>query len=511
MKGRDRILTLALAGVLSLSSCAAPSSSPAPSAKPASSQPVREEERLDFILPCYPAAGFHPITGNNRLNLTFAPLVYRGLFSVDTHFQAQPDLCESYIVSEDALTWTFRLTGAVFSDGSPLTSKEVVSSLDTARQSERYAGRLTDIESIGAEGETVVVTLREPNGGLPLLLDIPIVKEGEDPQRPLGTGPYVLTEEETGLTLTARQGAQVPLPVIPLRTVMAGDDLVYAFDAREISLVDTDLTGTNALGYSGRLETTDYFTTTLLYIGCNLTSGPCKSQKVRQAVALAVDRKEIAERILAGHGVPSPLPVHPTALGYDAELAQQWGQDLERAETLLNEDGWSVNEEGKLTRQRGSLTLRLIVNQDNTFKAAAAEEVAAALEKLGCEVALEKLSWEDFMEALKKGEFDLYMGETALSADFDLRSLLGPGGALNYTGFSDRETWELMDQYRKALGEERETTLVNLCGRMAETAPIVSLCFKNGSLLTQWGQVAGAAPTQRDVFAGIKNWTVRHS
>ena len=60
---------------------------------------------------------------------------------MDTHFQAQPDLCESYIVSEDALTWTFRLTGAVFSDGSPLTSKEVVSSLDTARQSERYAGR----------------------------------------------------------------------------------------------------------------------------------------------------------------------------------------------------------------------------------------------------------------------------------------------------------------------------------------------------------------------------------
>lgn len=341
------------------------------------------------------------------------------------------------------------------------------------------------------------------------MLDIPIVKEGEDPLRPLGTGPYAFTENEEGLILTARQGAQVPLATISLRTVEAGDDLVYAFDAQEISLVDTDLTGTNALGYSGRLETTDYPTTTLLYVGCNLTSGPCRDQRVRQAAALAVDRAGLVEKQLAGHAVATSLMVHPNAPGYDGTLARQWGQDAQRALALLSEAGWTTRQEGTLTRRGEPLKLRVIVNQDNTFKTAIAEQLAGTLEELGCTVTLDKLSWEDFTQALARGEFDLYLGETALTADFDLEPLLGRNGALNYSGFTDEETWAAMAQCRAAQGQERVTTLVNLCGRIAELSPVIPLCFKNGSLLTQWGQVTGAAPTQRDVFAGIENWSVR--
>lgn len=505
-------MVLTLVGTLTLSSCAAPNPvSVTPTPQPDPTQPIQAEDRLHFVLPCYPAGGFHPITGSNRLNLTLSPLIYRGLFSVDRNFQAQNDLCEGYEVSGDGLTWTFRLTNAVFSDGTPLTAGEVVSSLQTARRSERYSGRLSDVERVGAEGETVVVTLSRPNGSLPLLLDIPIVKEGEDPQRPLGTGPYALVEGEEGLTLVARQGARVPLETIPLRTVEAGDDLIYAFDAREISLVDTDLTGVGALGYSGRLETADYPTTTLLYVGCNLSTGPCRSQLVRQAVGLALDREEVVGKTLAGHAAATALPVHPAASGYDGALAGRWSQDVERARTLLEEDGWTLDEEGVLSRRREALTLRLIVNQDNTFKTAAAEEIAAALEELGCQVTVDKLSWEDFTAALGKGEFDLYLGETALTADFNLEALLGARGGLNYSGFADEETWGLMEQCGAARGEERETTLVNLCGRVAESSPIIPLCFKNGSLLTQWGQVTGATPVQHDVFAGIENWTVCHS
>jgi len=476
-----------------------------------SAAPAAKPERVGFALPCYPGAGFHPITGTNRLNLTLAPLIYRGLFSVGRDFQAENDLCESYTVSEDGLVWTFRLTNAVFSNGSPLTAREVADSLNAARVSERWAGRLKDVKTVAAEGETVVVTLSRPNGGLPLLLDTPIIKEGEDPQRPYGTGPYALTENEEGLALTARQGAQAPVESIPLRTVEAGDDLVYAFDAQEVSLVDTDLTGTTALGYSGRLETVDYPTTTLLYIGCNLGKGACREQQVRQAAALAMDREEMVEKLLAGHAAATPLPVHPNAPGYDDALARQWSRDAERARTLLDEGGWTLNEEGKLARRGEVLALRLIVNQDNTFKTAVAEEAAAALRELGCEVTVDRLSWEDFTTALERGEFDLYLGETALTPDFDLESLLGQNAPLNYTGFADRETWEAMERYRAARGEERVTTFVNLCGAVAEQAPIIPLCFKNGSLLTQWGQVSGAEPTQRDVFAGIENWTVRHS
>lgn len=497
-----------LAGTLLLGGCsgqppeATPTPGPSPSAVPT------EEKRMEFALPYDPADGFHPITGANRLNLTMAPLLYRGLFSLDRTFQAGKELCKDYTVSPDGLRWTFRLTEAEFSDGTALTAREAAASLELARQSPRYAGRLKDVESIGTEGETVVVTLRRPNGALPSLLDIPIIKEGPDPWRPLGTGAYVLREEEEELYLVAREGARVPMAVIPLRRVQGGDELIYAFDTGEISLVDTDLTGTNALGYSGRLETIDYPTTTLFYIGCNLTAGPCRERAIRQAVALALDREEIVGRYLAGHAVAAALPVHPSLPGYDVSLAKKWQEDEERAKDLLEEAGWTVDEEGVLTRRGEPLELRMVVNQDNTFKTAAAQAVAGYLEKLGFRVTLERLAWEEFMTVLEKKEFDLYLGETALTADFDLGPLLERGGELNYMGFADEECGERMDQYRAATGAERETTLVNLCGAVAELAPIIPICFKNGSLLIQWGQVMGARPTQRDVFAGLENWSL---
>lgn len=510
MKRNRRLWAAVLSGAVLLSGCTAAdpvvfTPSPSPLA------PVTTEKEVRFSLPCCSGAGFHPVTGSNRLNLTLAPLIYQGLFRVDNRFQAEKDLCREYTVSEDGSRWTFQLAEATFSDGSPLTAWEVADSLNAARLSQRYSGRLKDVVRVGTEGETVVVTLSRPNGGLPLLLDVPVFKEGEDPQRPLGTGPYVFTEKEGELALEARPGTETPLDRISLREVEAGDDLVYAFDAKEISLVDADLTGTAVLGYSGRMETTDYPTTTMLYVGCNMDRGPCRNVEVRQAVALALDREKMTEQLMAGHGVPSVLPVHPYAPGYDSALAGQWARDEERARTLLEEGGWKANGEGVPVKGREALALRLVVNQDNTFKTAVAENIAFTLEKIGFQITLDKLSWEDFITALEKREFDLFLGESTMTPDFDLEPFLGKRGELNFMGFADDEVWELLGQYRKSREDARVATLVNLCGRVAELAPIIPVCFKNGSLLTQWGLLSGLKPTQRNVFAGMEKWVVHRS
>lgn len=511
MKQKERWAALMLASFMTLSGCGGPAvrvtATPEPSATVTPTAPPVEE--LEFALPCYPGGGFHPITGTNRLNLTLAPLLYRGLFAIDRSFVPQKDLCADYGVSEDGLTWTFTLKETTFSNGAALTAAEVVSSLNAARQSDRYGGRLEDVIRVRAQGENKVeVTLSRPNGALPALLDVPIVRESEDPQRPLGTGPYYLDEGEEGLFLAAREGYKVPRQRVELRTVGSSDDLVYAFDTREISLVDTDLTGTNMPGYSGRQETTDYPTTGLLYVGCNTASGACREEAVRQAVALAFDREAMVRELLLGHAVASALPIHPYADGYDSERAGALTCDRERALELLTGAGWSADEEGKLIKRRNPLTLKLIVNQENVCKVAVAEALKDALEELGCTVSLTKLPWEDFVTALKRGQFDLYLGETILTADFDLEDLLAGGGALNYGGYADRETDRLLEEYRAASGEARKEAASALWTRLEETAPMVSLCFKNGSLLTQWGQVRGVAPTQRDVFAGLENWSV---
>lgn len=507
MKKRSRqVQMVALALALTLSGCGQVSTgetAPVSTTSPTVIQPMKRT----FALPYSPGGSLHPIDGSNRINLSLAPLIYQGLFSLNRQFQAQKELCGEYGVSEDGLIWTLTLKESTFSDGSPLTVAEVVASLNRARRSGRLSDRLSDIKTVTAANDTVVITLFRANEGLPLLLDVPIVKESDE-DWPLGTGTYVPVKDENGGTkLVARVGVETTVPAIPLVPVADGDDLIFAFDANQISAVEADLTGSNALGYSGRFETVDYPTSTLLYLGFNMTrSSPCREKALRQAVALAVDRKDIADRLLAGHAVAASLPVHPVAREYDGELAAQWDWDPERAAQVLEDGGVTLNENGQRVLGQTAVTLRLLVNQDNSYKVAVAEALAAGLESLGCTVTLDKLPWESFVTALERREFDLYLGETTLAADFGLEALLTSGGSLNYGGFYDRELEELMAAHRGAAGEEREIAAAALYSAVAETAPLVPLCFKNGSLLTQWGQVSGAHPTQRNVYEGIEEW-----
>lgn len=504
---RGQLCAAALVLAVTLSGCGetpvvTPTVTPSPAPTVA---PVKE---MTFALPYSVAGGIHPITGKNRVNLTLAPLLYRGLFYLEG-FAAKPDLCESYEVSEDGLTWTFTLIMAEFSDGSPLTAKEVAASLNQARKTERFSTRLRDVKSVAAAGETVVVTLVRPNGHLPALLDVPVVKETVDPALPLGTGPYYLMGEDvTGRnewTLVARDGTEVPLETIPLRTIGSGDDLISAFDAGEISLVDNDLTGTNALGFSGRFETTDYPTSTLLYVGMNSgnRNSLCRELPVRQAVARCVDREQVVSRLLAGHGVASDLLIHPNAMTISWEKV---GYDLERAAEILIGAGWSRGDEGVWQKGRTRLALRFLVNQDNSAKIAAAEALSAELESLGCEINLERLPWEDFVAALEKGDFDLYLGECVMTADFDVEPLVRTGGSLNYGKYSDKELDEAVEAWR-IQGDQQ--TAQTLFPAIAEKAPLVPICFKNGSVLTQWGQVSGLRPTQRNVFDHFGHWKIR--
>ena len=504
---RGRVLTAALAAVLLLSGCGgapAPVETPTPTPTPT---PVPEQR--PFVLPCSPAGGFHPILGTNRLNLTFAPLVYEGLFALDRQFRPEKKLCSGYTVSEDGLQWHFGLKEAYFSDGSPLTSVEAAASLDLARTSQRYGPRLADVARVDAGDGEVIVTLSRPNGGLPALLDIPIVKETGDPGRPLGTGPYVLTGEDLRqLSLTALEGAEVPAERIPLQAVGSGDDLVCAFDAREVSLVDTDLTGTDSPGYSARTETTDYPTTTLLYLGFNTKAGLCREDSLRLAVSQAVDRDNIAGKLMAGHAQAAALPLHPTAPGYDTELADTLSAGPDAALETLTAAGWAVGEDGKLRRGHTMLNLKLAVNLENTYKAAVADAIAADLTALGMTVQVVKLPWEEFNAALARRSFDLYLGETAMTADFDPEPLVGPEGALNLGGWADAALTPLLEARRAAAGPARPAEERALLERLGATVPIAPLCFKNGSLLTQWGQVTGAQPTQNNVFSQVEDWTI---
>ena len=149
--------------------------------------------------------------------------------------------------------------------------------------------------------------------------------------------------------------------------------------------------------------------------------------------------------------------------------------------------------------------MTLVVDQDSSYKSSAAGDIARQLNAAGFDVTVQRLAWEDYLSALQNGKFDLYLGEVKLTADFDPSPLL-PGGALNYGRYSDQAMAALLSAFRAAQGEERISAAQALYARLGETAPFAPLCFKNWSVLSQWGQLTGLAPTQQNVFYQFGNW-----
>ena len=154
-------------------------------------------------------------------------------------------------------------------------------------------------------------------------------------------------------------------------------------------------------------------------------------------------------------------------------------------------------------------SLTLLVNIEDMAKSAAANRIEEDLESAGLRVTVERLAWEDYVKALKRGQFDLYLAEVYLTADFDLTSLISPQGELNYGGWNDAAIPGLLDNVRRAQGDERVERMTTLLRYLNQNAPIAPICFREGTVLTQYDRVENLSPVQGNVFSNLSQWTVK--
>ena len=484
---------------------------PSPSAAP-SAAPTQAPERTQFSLAYDPGASLHPLTGESQVNQDLTWLVYQGLYELDNEFVPQPVLAASGAPGADGYSWTFAIKqGVVFSDGTPLTAQHAAASLNTARAGGPYAARLAGITGVTAADEaTLTVYLSAPNGNLPALLDVPVVLEGEAGSLPLGTGWFQYEPLGERLFLQTNPhhtgGAALPYSTIPLTAITTAGERIAAFDSGAVTAVTTEFSSPYALGYAGSYETCDYPTTSLLYMGFRATGGPCQSALVRQAFSRAFHRESLVQVELSGHGDAACLPISPVHTEYDQASAGLLGYDMEQADALLAQAGYQRGEEDNLLyHRRTPLSVTVLVNSDNESRQAAANALAASLTQLGVTVTVDTLPWDNYIQALTGGRFDIYIGEVRLTGDFDPSSLLT--GALNYGGYSDWELTQALGAWKSAQGEARTQAAKALWAQFAQDAPIAPLCFKRGSLLVRWGMASNLQPTRANPFYRMEEWS----
>ena len=453
-----------------------------------------------FALPYDPNLTLDPITCRDGTQQVVSSLLYEGLFRLNSVFEPIPWLCSSYTYDEDMLVYTLRLrSGVLFSDGTPLTAKDVEKSLDRARASVRYGSRLASIVRVYPENDTTLtITLAEPNLGLPALLDIPIVKNGTEKQlAPVGTGPYLFSNEEGSACLTVNRGwwwgMELPVNEISLVPAADQDAMLYRFTTHDVQLITSDLTGTGSISATGNISFRDANTTVLQYLGCNTERAPLNSAAFRRALSAGINRTQIVSGFLSGHGKAAQFPVSPAASLYPAALEEHYSYDNFAA--ALEKTGY--------TAQR---PLTLLVNEENSFKITVAEYLTENFSAAGVPMEVRTLPWEEYLLALETGDFDLYYGEVKLSADWDLSALLSGTGPLNYGRWVNAGIDDLLRSFASATN--RADAMAELCSFLRMHAPILPLCFKSTSVLVQTGVVDGLEPTMTEPFYNFTDCTV---
>ena len=367
---------------------------------------------------------FHPYTATDLTNHSLLSLIYQGLFAMNDDYEVTPILCRSYKVSTDMREWTFYLENATFSDGQALTAQDVVASLRAANASGFYEGRLRHIKSIWAGNDgSVVISLNTPMGNLPLLLDSPIVNASQvNGTKPLGTGPYMLEDTPNGKQLRRQPAwwcsAALPISaqIIPLDHGTTQRELWDLYKFSGMSMVVTDA----YVDFRGDYELWESENGQFLYLSCNIKRPVFSNKTVRSALTHAIDRDTLVKKYFRGFAHSATLPASPSFPHYSTALAEKYAYAPDKFSQAVTD----ANMAGQ--------TVVLLVNREDPLRLRTAQAIAEMLTAAGLVVTIPEFTGQDYLNCLKWGEFDLFLGQTKLSPNMDLTAFFSEDGALNY-------------------------------------------------------------------------------
>lgn len=333
-------------------------------------------------------------------------LIYDSLVRFDENFKPVPGLATWRV--ETPLRYIFTLEGTrSFHDGSPLTAADVVATyqsiLDAATASP-HRGSLSLIENISALDESQVLfelTRAEPL--FPGLLTIGVMSEtqlhsGRDSNNAvIGSGPFRVsgkwTDKQVSL-LRLRDEQIVRFETISDPTVRAlkllnGEiDLLQGGMAPEIVAWLGRRQGVTSQRYPG---------TTFTYLGMNLEDEQLSEVRVRRALALAINRDEIADHLFSGRARLASSIFTPEHWVYHDGLTGL-AYEPEQARTILNELGFNAENPLRLTYKTSSDLFRLRV----------ASVLQDQLAKVNILIDIQSFDWGTFYGDIKAGRFQLY-------------------------------------------------------------------------------------------------------
>jgi len=414
--------------------------------------------------------------------------IYEGLTAIDKDLKVIPSLAESWTVSEDGKTYTFKLrSGVTFHDGSPMEAADVVASVKRLLSKDiasPLASRLSAVESANAiDAQTVELKLKEASAALlSSLATIAIVPRSMEANKdalqkaPVGTGPFKFQEwQPNGYILLTKNEAYWEKGLPKLSGLKF--NIVPESATRQVGLTNgqyallPNIDAATALQLKGKPNVKLAETMDLAYtlIGMNVSKPPFDNPKVREAVNYAINREEIVEAALFGAGVPGgPLSPALKSWALDVKEFGCYAHDPAKAQALLKEAGVATPV---------SVTLKVLPRQDIKDIAQIVQE---QMNKAGFKVELINQEQGQFIQDWRNSNFDMFASLNAGQPDPDeyFYRTFRTGGSTNVYKYSDAEIDGLLDKARSQTDQaQRKAAYDAVQKKLACTGPVAHLTY----------------------------------
>lgn len=490
----------------------------------------------------------NPHLATTQADRDVAAVLFTGLMRFDQQGGVARDLAESVRMEDEGRAWVFRIRDdARWHDGTPVTADDVLYTA-AVTQDRGYAGPLLYASGLrGAKVErvdarTVRFVLPDVYAPFAEVTTMPLlpahlvgsVRASElaaDPfnLRPVGTGPFVFeSREEHRVVLAAnedfyRLGAERARPYVDrlvFRAYQTAEEALEALARGEVQglggLSPADAARARQLKGIAlhRVPSSEY---TVLKFNLSPDRSTLLDRRVRQAIALAIDRGRLLRMAVDGQGVVAQQPV-PAGSWAFAQDARRHPYDPAGARALLEEAGWTDADLDGI-RERGEERLRFtIVTSDEPIRLATARQIARDLHAVGIEVDVEAVPWQQLIdERARERQFDAILLSIVGGSDPDpyafWHSSQASDPGYNFSGYSTLPMDKALEDARRTLDQaERRVLYAQIFTQLAEDVPAVFLYFAD-YLFALDREVNGVRiapitdPSQR--FWNVEDWYVR--
>jgi len=281
-----------------------------------------------------------PATYANPATVAGARITGETLVNVSPMNKIEAAAAEEWSVSDDRLTWRFRIRqGMRFHDGSPITPEDAAQTLRRHSDPDSKSAVLAimkGITEISTDGDWLVLTTQTPNADLPYLLaDYHLILQpngGFDaPDAPVFSGPYRWVENEPGVRHTFERfedywnDAVGHFETIEIVVINDGTARNAALQARQVHLINrvSPRLADRMQGLSGlTIARTAGKSQTVFAMHCD--TAPFDNNDLRMALKLAIDREDLLAKLLNGYGtLGNDMPVNAAYPFFDETIPQR--------------------------------------------------------------------------------------------------------------------------------------------------------------------------------------------